>query len=293
MKICELKKKNSTSSRVCALPGKVVLLFLALSTVTMSAQLQTAMTYNIRYDDPKDPVNNWNNRRTEIVEFFEYYDPDLFGIQEGLLHQLTYLDENLPGYSRIGVGRDDGGDKGEFCAIYFKTDLFKLIWEDTFWLSDKPSKVSVGWDASMERICTMGLFENQRTGKRVLVLNAHYDHIGEKAREMSSKLILEKIEEVNTELDPVILMGDLNAIPGSKPITSLVNKLDDAAQLSEKGIYGPKGTFTGFEKGTLPENRIDYIFLKNLSVEKYRHIDDKMRNGNYLSDHLPVLVEFK
>ena len=259
----------------------------------LSAQLDKLMTYNIRYDNPNDSLNNWYYRKLEIINLIKYYKPEIFGIQEGLQNQLTFLDDNLTLYSRIGVGRDDGKAKGEFCAIYYNKKELLLIEESTFWLSQTDDEISVGWDASMERICTYGLFENRISKKKILIFNAHYDHIGKTAREKSSELILKKINEINKENYPVILMGDFNAEPDSKPIQIIKDEFEDAGELSKNGIYGPVGTFTGFKKNALAERRIDYIFVKNLEVLNYRHIDDKMKNSSYLSDHLPVLIEIK
>ena len=256
-------------------------------------QVDRIMTYNIRYDNPRDSLNKWENRKLEIVKLIKYYEPEIFGIQEGLLHQLNYLDDSLSNYSRIGVGRDDGKEKGEFSSIYFNNDKFSLVMESTFWLSKKDDTVSIGWDASMERICTYGLFENKINHQKILIFNTHYDHIGKKAREKSSKLILKKIKQINTNSYPVILMGDFNSKPGKRPIKIIEKELEDGAKLAPNGIYGPIGTFTGFKKNKIAEKRIDYIFVKGLKVSKYRHIDDKMKNNNYLSDHLPVLIELE
>lgn len=168
-----------------------------------------------------------------------------------------------------------------------------VVIESTFWLSQKEDTVSIGWDASMERICTYGLFENRMSNQKVLIFNAHYDHIGKTARKKSSELILKKIKEINQDGYPVILMGDLNSEPGSRPIKIIEQELDDGAKLATNGIYGPIGTYTGFEKNIIAERRIDYIFVKNLKIARYRHIDDKKKNGHYLSDHLPVLIELQ
>lgn len=269
------------------------LLILVVINNDLYSQVNKVMTYNIKYDDINDSINNWDKRKLEVIELFEYYEPEIFGIQEGLEHQLSDLDKHLVNYARIGVGRNDGKAKGEFCAIYYNENRYRLIDESTFWLSDQNDAISIGWDASMERICTYGLFENTISKDRVLVFNTHYDHVGPMARAMSSTLILNKIRAINEEDYPVIVMGDFNAEPETSPIKILKQDLKDGAELSPHGIYGPEGTYTGFKTGASAKRRIDYIFVKGLDVMKYRHIDDKMKNDNYLSDHLPVLVEFK
>ena len=88
-------------------------------------------------------------------------------------------------------------------------------------------------------------------------------------------------------------MGDFNSQPKDDPIQEILKELNDPSEFSKNGIYGPVGTFTGFEENTVAERRIDYIFTKDLEAVKYRHVDDKMKNNNYVSDHLPVLIEIK
>ena len=43
-----------------------------------------------------------------------------------------------PGYAVVGVGRDDGGEGGEFSAILFRTERFHVADAGTFWFSDTP-----------------------------------------------------------------------------------------------------------------------------------------------------------
>ena len=44
----------------------------------------------------------------------------------------------------IGVGREDGNNKGEFTAIFYDTLKYRLLEQNTFWLSDTENIVSVG-----------------------------------------------------------------------------------------------------------------------------------------------------
>jgi endonuclease/exonuclease/phosphatase family metal-dependent hydrolase len=221
------------------------------------------------------------------------YNPSIFGIQEGLLNQVGFIDSVLIKYDYVGVGRDDGKMKGEFCAIYFDTTRYKIHNNSTFWLSETPDIVSVGWDAALERICTYGLFEDKNSGDEFWVFNTHFDHLGVIARKKSSSLILKKIKEINTQSLPVILMGDFNSIPDSEPIKILKNDLIDALQISLDNLKGPQGTFNDFNEKLPIDNRIDYIFTKNVKVLSYRHIDDRLNNNRHISDHLPVMIEMR
>jgi endonuclease/exonuclease/phosphatase family metal-dependent hydrolase len=183
--------------------------------------------------------------------------------------------------------------EGEFCAIYFDTTRYKIRNNSTFWLSETPDAVSVGWDAALERICTYGLFDDKNSGEKFWVFNTHFDHLGVIARKKSSALILKKIKEINTQSLPVILMGDFNSISDSEPIKILKKDLIDALQISLDILKGPQGTFNDFDEMLPIDNRIDYIFTKNVKVLSYRHIDDRLNNNRHISDHLPVMIEIR
>jgi endonuclease/exonuclease/phosphatase family metal-dependent hydrolase len=249
------------------------------------------MTYNIRYDNKQDTVNNWEDRKAGLVNQIQEYAPAILGTQEGLLHQIEFINDNLPDYKSIGVGRYDGKNLGEFCAIFYDTTQFQVLESSTFWLSETPDKASVGWDAALERICTYGLFENRITKKRIWVFNTHFDHKGEAARESSAQLILEKIEEVNVQHYPLVLMGDFNLTPYEKPILELSQQLEEAQLISKEKNKGPAGTFNGFTATS--NKKIDYFFTKKLEVLSYQHLNDKLKSGKPISDHLAVLISVK
>ncbi len=270
-----------------------ILILSTLIVRLMSSQDISVMTYNIRYDNPKDGDNWWKLRKMDVARLIDYYEADLVGIQEGLYHQVEFLDQQLLNYSFIGAGRDDGDRMGEFTAIFYDSTQFDVLESQTFWLSDKPDVVSVGWDASMERICTYGHFRRKVTSEDVHVFNTHFDHMGPQARLQSARLILRKIKKLELESSPLILMGDLNCLPESDPILTLMTTLDDASVLSKSQLYGPRGTFNRFDPDHFPERRIDYIFSKNMIVDSYRHIDDRRKNNLWVSDHLPVLAQLE
>jgi endonuclease/exonuclease/phosphatase family metal-dependent hydrolase len=221
------------------------------------------------------------------------YSPSIIGIQEGLLNQVQYIDSSLIDYDYVGVGRDDGKKKGEFCAIYFDTTRYVLLKNSTFWLSETPDTISVGWDAALERICTYGLFKDRITKEELLVFNTHFDHIGVVAREKSSELILKRINKINHRSLPVILMGDFNSIPNSSPVKEIKTELSDALQISLEKLQGPRGTFNGFNEDLPIEKRIDYIFTNDLKVLSYTHINDRLNNNRHISDHLPVMIKIQ
>lgn len=273
------------------LKSSLIIVFAFFLVFTGNAQVEV-MSYNIKYANENDGENSWSKRKEHITNQVKFYKPGILGVQEALVSQLKHFQSEIENYKYVGVGRDDGKEAGEFSAIFYNAEEFEVLEENTFWLSETPQEISVGWDAAMERICTFAKFKEISSGKTFWVFNAHFDHIGEKARENSAKLIWKKISALNEENLPVILMGDLNLEPQTSAIQFLSEKLNDsktAAQLS----FGPEGTFNGYNFKKAVNLRIDYIFTsKNIEVKKYAVLSDS-KNLKYPSDHLPVFVELK
>jgi endonuclease/exonuclease/phosphatase family metal-dependent hydrolase len=254
------------------------------------------MTYNLRYDNPNDGENIWTNRRGYLLSQITYYEPDIFGTQEGLENQLEWIKANLEHYSFIGVGRDDGKAKGEHSAIFYNQEKFNVIDSGNFWLSETIDKPSKGWDAALNRICSYALFEDKKEGTKFWVLNVHFDDQGEIARENSAELILNQIKTINDKNYPCILMGDFNSPPKTVAIQKIVKVLNDSRAICTSKPFGPEETYCGFDVCQRPPERDDYIFTSrdNITVSKYAAIVNVF-NLHYASDHYPVLatISFK
>ncbi|MDC6350800.1 endonuclease/exonuclease/phosphatase family protein [Zeaxanthinibacter sp. PT1] len=274
--------------------NKKLWIILVLMSGIVKSQDLTVMTYNIRYDNPKDSLDGWEQRSAFLSSQVRFLEPAVFGTQEGLHHQLEDLTNALPGYEFFGKGRDHGDQRGEYSAVFYKKDQLRLLDQGTFWLSETPDIPSVGWDAALNRVCTYGLFNTLEGDKKFYVFNAHLDHMGETARQKSLELIIEKVKTLNTDQYPVILMGDFNLEPDHPSIKQLSGEMKDAHDLAPTAFKGPTGTYNGFNMDELPTRRIDYIFLSpgDFSVQRYRIISE-MVNGRYPSDHFPVVARLR
>ncbi|MBT8106904.1 MAG: endonuclease/exonuclease/phosphatase family protein [Gammaproteobacteria bacterium] len=258
------------------------------------------MTYNIRLDTANDGANAWDFRKKGLVDQIRFHEPNVLGIQEGLYHQVEYLDASLPDYSYVGVGRDDGEKGGEFSAIFYDTRRLERLEHGTFWLSESPEQVSIGWDAALERICTYAAFKDLTSLQTFWVFNTHFDHEGVVAREESAVLIIAQIDRINVQGHPYLLMGDFNSVPGSAPILAIMARMNDAREEASLVAFGPRGTVrfrpdeTAGRFGTDQPvtRRVDYIFTSkgNWNILKHAVLTDSI-NLKYYSDHLPVLVE--
>ncbi|SDS66461.1 endonuclease/exonuclease/phosphatase family protein [Gramella sp. MAR_2010_147] len=257
----------------------------------LQSQEMDVMTYNIKYANENDGENSWSVRKDWITRQIAFYEPDILGVQEAVISQLDYLTEKIGAYQFIGVGRE-GEDAGEFSAILYKKKKFKVLKMNTLWLSETPDKISKGWDADYNRVYTYGLFQNKKTAEKFWVFNTHFDHVGDQARLESSKLIIKKIKELNTENLPVLLMGDFNLEPETEGIQLISEHLKDSRMMA-KLVFGPDGTFNAYKFDQPVTRRIDYIFSnEKVIVEKYAVLSDS-KEMKYPSDHFPVSIVVK
>lgn len=248
----------------------------------------SAASYNIY-------VGRWQERKKLVYEIINSYDFDIWGTQEGTLLHLTDIKNEFSSYDYIGVGRD-GEDKGEFSAIFYKTDRFELLDEGSFWFSNTPEKPSYGWDATnYRRICSWGFFRDKETQSKFYFFNSHFDHEGTVARTESSKLLLSRINSITESGFPIFLTGDLNCHPDSEPINLLLSSgfLYDSRSLTEEPPKGSEGTINRLDPNLVSTSRIDYIFVSSeVKVKQYSVINDRP-NGICPSDHDPVLVNIE
>jgi endonuclease/exonuclease/phosphatase family metal-dependent hydrolase len=269
----------------------MLVLVVSLAARPATAENLTVMTFNIRYDNLGDGLDNWRFRSANVAGMFSHHDVAIAGLQEVLHRQLNHLEKRLPGYAHVGVGREDGKQKGEYAPIFYRKDRLELTRSETIWLSEMPRKVgSKSWDSSLPRIATLAWLKDKKTGKLLLVVNTHFDHRGAVARRESAALIGRHLKQVNQEKVPVVVMGDLNCLPGSDPYKQFTQAgFQDALGKSEKEHEGPRSTWNGFGKTVVEGRRIDFIFVSpDLRVLEHR-IDVRRFNGRFPSDHCPVI----
>lgn len=274
-----------------------ITLFIVLFAFYSNAQSVKVMSYNIRLDTESDGVNQWKSRTGKVFDLIKKNNPDLLGVQEALHNQMMDLKDNLSDYEFAGVGRDDGKEKGEYSAIFYKKDKFELLSQNTFWLSETPDVPgSKSWDAAITRVVTYAILKDKSSGKSFAYFNTHFDHIGKEARKNSAKLIKSYIAGLIangtiTNKIPILVSGDFNSEPTDEPYKTMINGKD--IELSDaRPAKDFTGTFCGFEVGAMPCKTIDYLFhSSHWKAMDYKVIQD--HDGKYYpSDHLPVMVTF-
>jgi endonuclease/exonuclease/phosphatase family metal-dependent hydrolase len=261
---------------------------LLLTVSSLAAQPYKIMTYNIRYDNPDDGVNKWDSRKSKVFDLLKKYDADIIGVQEALHHQLADISAHLKHYEFFGAGRDDGKQKGEYSAIFIRKDRFKIMDQNTFWLSKTPDVPgSKDWDAAITRVVTWAKLQDRKTNKTFVMINTHFDHIGKESRKHSAGILKDSAASISDGL-PVIITGDFNFTRDKEPYAVMMQQ--SGIRLIDTAPATAPGTACGFVVESRPCVAIDYIFHSpDWKSENYQVIQDH-DGKHYPSDHLPVIV---
>ncbi|KAF2445445.1 hypothetical protein P171DRAFT_430861 [Karstenula rhodostoma CBS 690.94] len=314
------------------------------------------LTFNIRYatDSPFTNEKPWAERVPRVLNQIQHETrftdgtstapgsppqhsaASIICLQEVLHSQLIDLLNSLnelpssndqladgPIWAHVGVGRDDGHQKGEYSPILYPVIVFKLIHTETIWLSPTPEKPSLGWDAGSIRLLTIAVLEHRVTGRRILASTTHLDNEGSKSREHSVSIILDSLKRVakdwsTEDVLPVFLAGDFNSFPTQEAYLDMAKSeyvYDLRDSVPEGRRYGEDITFTGFqkEKWSDEQGRIDFIWLGpgdavckhdhgvkeevegscQWIVDGYTVLPNVFDDGVYLSDHRCVVGDVR
>lgn len=249
------------------------------------------MSFNVRYQNANDNAagHGWAKRKEGVFEMLKTERPLLMGVQECLADQRHDIIEKTK-YSAMGVGRDDGKEKGEMMAIFYLQDSLTVVKWGTFWLSATPELVSKGWDAACYRTCTWAHFKHKRLNKEFFYFNTHLDHKGSVARSESMKLIISKMKELNPGGLPCVLTGDFNSTEDNAIFDELHTIMKSARKTA--GVSDSYATSNGF-KSSVSGSIIDHIFYSGgLNAVEYKTVRDSWKNIDYISDHYPVYAIF-
>ena len=244
--------------------------------------IMTAMSFNVWVS------GKTSERNERVLSMVRKYFPDTVGFQEVDPTWYSTLKAGLKDqYAYVGEGRD-GGTKGEANPIFYKKDIFNLIDSGTKWLSDTPDKVSKVTESSLNRIYTYALLEKKSDGTRIMVVNTHFDHTSAEAREKQAAVLVKYLKTITDY--PIVLTGDFNCISSSSAYSKIVSGgVVDSNQVAEKRINNV-ATFTNYGSSN---KIIDFVFVSpsGIAVTSYQ-VCNEMINGDFPSDHHPVLIEY-
>ena len=257
-------------------------------------------TWNIRCDNPGDGIHAWPHRRNDVLTHLRDSRADIIGLQEALPHQLAVIISGLEGHGSFGRGRERDAARGEAVPIFWRRDRWRLDPDHAthFWLSETPEVPgSMSWKTACTRMVTMvRLLPVGTSGDRgpIWVCNLHLDHQSAEARTKGAALVRRRMASRPRGMreEPVVILGDFNATPGSPPVETLLAAGDDGAfvdawrAIDDRPEEASGSTWNGWNADTR-ERRIDYVLVRGLTVRAAR-IMRPTNDAGPLSDHWPL-----
>ena len=251
------------------------------------------ITSNIRYDDPRDDPNRWNDRKDYLAETLLSASPDIIATQEGFFWQIEDLIKLFPNLNLVDQHRNWDKERMYPC-VFYNPNLLTLNKSGDLWLSETPTiPGSKSYDSAWPRMLTWTIFDLKDSNLQFLFVNVHLDHIYESTRLKQSRVLTEQIKQVNTSALPLILVGDFNDSPLSGTRNLIMEQLSDLYDPWIANGVQEHTSHHGFKGGSEGE-RIDWILLdKNFKVPNIE-LDcrcKKLKNPEgtrFPSDHYPV-----
>lgn len=243
-----------------------------------------AVSFNVRFGTANDGEHRWERRRDALFATIRHHAPHVLGVQEALRFQLDEIVTAIPGFLTIGVGRDDGRDRGEFAAILVDSARLTVLDSGTFWLSDTPDVPgSMHWGNRITRITTWARLVDRKTADTLRVFNVHWDHESQPSREKSAEALLSAIGR-GAAREAVIVLGDFNADESNAAFRRLVgNGLRDTFRAHRPDAVAV-GTFNAFRGDSLG-GKIDAILIDAGWDVLDAGIDRTRPGGILASDH--------
>ncbi len=257
-------------------------------------------TFNLRRAASEtDPQNNWDNRKTRVIQSIKDNKYDVLGLQELDTQMQNYLVANLGNdyefkffspYAQNGIG-----DRGQ--GIMYKKNTFSLSEWKYFWLSESPYTIAPNNDSGSSGNYTRGgcyvILTHISTGISFFAMNTH--GCLNSVSNIQWAPVYKKIEQENNPKGyPSFFFGDLNARPDLE--SSVIFRAwwkDPFMELNKTYVLGPSGTYNGFDlnKNMNSAPRIDYVYYRGKVVPVLYKNDDTRYGGYYPSDHFPVYID--
>ena len=220
--------------------------------------------------------------------------PDAFGVQEAENIQLQHIRENCPGYSYVGVGRNDGATKGESTAIFYKNDVLEVVDWGTKWHSTTPDVIGsyfVENEDRQPRTSTWAIFEERATGKKFFHINIHTS-LYEASQAKEIQLITDIVKEKCPEGVPAVLTGDWNVEEEDAVMKPVNDSFSSARKTASKTDNILTFHWWGSSSTMSKNQHIDHVFYSGFEKPTRFRTLNMQWEGLWISDHHPVYAIF-
>lgn len=248
----------------------------------------------------------WKHRRFAYQHAIRQIMPDLAGFQEVDKINLEDLSGTLEDHQCF-EGREV--EVGRYVPIVWNTQRFHYIQAGSQYLNLWPDQKEVSLDARHDRAFTWVYLFDAWTGKCLIFINTHLDHIGEDSRVAGINQILNFVDGYTKWFVPedthIIITGDFNSsVYKPKEVQQVYysarvfEMLTGAGFMdafrSKHGVYPPPPTFTDYKGDAYKADQfgtwyIDPPHTRNTTTTSAKLIKSKPGKPE-LSDHTPVLI---
>lgn len=246
---------------------------------------------NIRFDNPHDGDNSWTHRRTLLAEFLLNHNPDIIATQEGRFDQLKDFARLLPDFEIVDPHRSWIKER-MYPTFFIRSSNIDVIRSDDWWLSETPEVAgSLSFGSAFPRLMTWMTIHPKESEKRLLIVNAHLDHVKAETRLQQIKVLIKEIKRLIDLGTQLVIMGDFNDAPESSVRSLLIQefpKLMDSWKVFNAEEESSHHKFDGVQE---LGSRIDWILVdESVKIHKC-FLDKNTISGKYPSDHFPVICE--
>lgn len=259
------------------------------------------MSSNVRFysarnkaSDPDTGNRDWENRKVGYFKMINTMQPDAFGVQEAENIQLQHIRENCPGYSYVGVGRNDGAAKGESTAIFYKNDVLEVVDWGTKWHSTTPDVIGSYFAENEDRqprTSTWAIFEERATGKRFFQINVHTS-LYEASQAKEIQLIADIVKEKCPEGVPAVLTGDWNVEEEDAVMKPVNDSFSSARKTASKTDNILTFHWWGSSSTMSKNQHLDHVFYSGFEKPLRFRTLNMQWEGYWISDHHPVYAIF-
>lgn len=261
----------------------------------ISAQNQADFSvgsFNVHYVSERRPKLPWEERRDAVSAAINELNADVIGFQEmetwlgrgvhGDNIQLEWILEHSPQYSSAAVG--DPSIYPWTQPIFYRSERFEALQQGFFYFSDTPDQIySRPWDQSFPQFASWVQFLDLNSNRTFRVVNVHFDHSSKINRHGAATLVTERIQPWLESSEPVVVLGDFNAVSWFKTI--------DILKESGLALADRDGSTFHFNKGLNLFPAIDHVLFSGFQQKGDTLTLNKKYDGVWPSDHHPIRVD--
>jgi endonuclease/exonuclease/phosphatase family metal-dependent hydrolase len=257
-------------------------------------------THNVHYiwlgkDGGAWSVADWERRKAAMDAAFKTIDADLIAFQEmesfdfgsdrNINLTRDWLTSQNPDYALAAHGPAETIPPTQ--PIFYRKDRLNMLDQGWFFFSDTPDVIySRTFNGSFPAFASWAMMQDRKSGAQFYAINLHFEFKSATNRQLSAALVAKRIAPWISEGTPVILLGDLNAREGAKPLQIL-----ETAGITFAPI---KGATYHLNRGANLFGAIDHIGVANGATPlSAPMVLRETFDGVWPSDHYPVALDLR